>query len=134
MNLSISIYDNEVRDLINRTPAKLNDAMRGGMNDATALMLREVKEYPSPPPNSTYVRRHNLFNSWHREIEGQGLAIRGIVGSNQNIAPYNRWVQDEERQAEVHRGRWRNTAQEVLRRNEQNIRSMFSARVRAALP
>ena len=134
MNLSISIYDGEVRDLINRAPAKLSDAMLGGMNDATALVLRELKTYPPPPPNSTYKRTRSLSNSWHKEIEGSGLQIRGIVGSNQNIAPYNRWVQDEERQAEVHRGRWTNTAQEVLRHNEANIRDMFSARVRAALP
>lgn len=133
MNLSIRIDDSEVRDLINRTPDKLDDAMLGGMNDATALLLRELKTYPPPPSNSTYVRRHNLFNSWSRVIEGSGLQIRGTVGSNQNIAPYNRWVQDEERQAEVHRPRWTNTAQEVLRRNEQNIRNMFSARMRAAL-
>ena len=133
MNLSIRIDDSEVRDLINRTPAKLDDAMLGGMNDATALVLRELKTYPPPPPNSTYKRTRSLSNSWHKEIEGSGLQIRGIVGSNQNIAPYNRWVQDEDVQAEVHRGRWTNTAQEVLRRNEQNIRGMFNARVRAAL-
>lgn len=133
MNLSIRIEDGEVRDLIDRTPAKLDDAMLGGMNDATALLLRELKEYPPPPPGSTYKRTRSLSNSWHKEIEGHGLLLRGTVGSNDNIAPYNRWVQDEERQAEIHRGRWRNTAQEVLRRNEQNIRSMFSARVRAAL-
>jgi len=132
MNLSIRIDDSEVRDLINRAPAKLSDAMLGGMNDATALVLRELKTYPPPPPNSTYKRTRSLSNSWHKEIEGSGLQIRGIVGSNQNIAPYNRWVQDEDVQAEVHRGRWQ-TAQDVLQRNEQNIRGMFSARVRAAL-
>ena len=132
MNLSISIYDSEVRDLINRTPAKLDDAMLGGMNDATALLVRELKIYPSPPAGSTYKRTRALFNSWHKEIEGRGLQIRGIVGSNQNIAPYNRVVQDEEMQAAIHRGRWQ-TAQDVLQRNEQNIRGMFSARVRAAL-
>ena len=132
MNLSISIYDSEVRDLINRTPAKLDDAMLGGMNDATALLVRELKIYPSPPAGSTYKRTRSLSNSWHKEIEGRGLQIRGIVGSNQNIAPYNRVVQDEEMQAAIHRGRWQ-TAQDVLQRNEQNIRGMFGARVRAAL-
>ena len=132
MNLSISIDDSEVRDLINRTPAKLDDAMLGGMNDATALLVRELKTYPSPPAGSTYVRTRSLSNSWHKEIEGRGLQIRGIVGSNQNIAPGNRWVQDAERQADIHRGRWQ-TAQDVLQRNEQNIRGMFSARARAAL-
>lgn len=133
MNLSISIDDGDVRTLINRMPDRLNDAMLGGMNDATALLLRELKTYPEQAPESTYDRTHMLFNSWHKEIEGRGLQIRGIVGSNQNIAPYNRWVQDEERQAEVHRGRWLNTAQEVLRRNEAAINGFFRARVRAAL-
>jgi hypothetical protein len=132
MNLSIRIEDGEVRDRIDRTPAKLDDAMLGGMNDATALLLRELKTYPSPPAGSTYKRTRALSNSWHKEIEGRGLQIRGIVGSNQNIAPYNRVVQDEEMQAQIHRGRWQ-TAQDVLQRNEQNIRGMFGARVRAAL-
>lgn len=132
MNLTIRIDDDEVRDLINRTPAKLNDAMLAAMNDATALVLRELKTYPPQPAGSTYKRTRALSNSWHREIEGSGLQIRGTVGSNDNIAPYNRFVQDAERQAAVHRGRW-DTAQGVLQRNEQNIRGMFGARVRAAL-
>ena len=132
MNLSIRIEDGEVRDRIDRTPAKLDDAMLGGMNDATALLLRELKTYPSPPAGSTYKRTRALSNSWHKEIEGRGLQIRGIVGSNQNIAPHNRVVQDEVMQAQIHRGRWQ-TAQDVLQRNETNIRGMFSARVRAAL-
>jgi hypothetical protein len=132
MNLSIRIDDGDVRDLINRTPAKLDDAMLGGMNDATALLVRELKTYPSPPAGSTYKRTRALSNSWHKEIEGRGLQIRGIVGSNQNIAPHNRVVQDEVMQAQIHRGRWQ-TAQDVLQRNETNIRGMFSARVRAAL-
>ncbi len=134
MNLTIRIDDSDVRTLINRMPDRLNDAMLGGMNDATALLLREVRVYPPEPADSTYDRTHMLFNSWHREIEGRGLEIRGIVGSNQNIAPYNRWAQDEERQAWMHQGRWTNTAQEVLRRNESAINGMFRARVRAALP
>lgn len=134
MNLSIQIDDGDVRALINRMPDRLNDAMEAAMNDATALLLRELKVYPPPPSGSTYVRTGTLRNSWHREIEGRGLEIRGIVGSNENVAPYNRWVQDEERQAPVHRGRWTNTAQEVLRRNEAAINGMFRARVRAALP
>jgi len=132
MNLSIRIDDGDVGDLINRTPAKLDDAMLGGMNDATALLVRELKTYPSPPAGSTYKRTRALSNSWHKEIEGRGLQIRGIVGSNQNIAPHNRVVQDEVMQAQIHRGRWQ-TAQDVLQRNEQNIRGMFNARVRAAL-
>lgn len=132
MNLSISIDDDDVRALIIRTPDKLNAAMLGGMNDATALLLRELKTYPAQPSGSTYKRTRALSNSWHKEIEGSGLSIRGTVGSNENIAPYNRWVQDRDRQAAVHRGRW-DTAQDVLQRNEQNIRGMFGARVRAAL-
>lgn len=134
MNLTIRIDDSDVRALIDRMPDRLNDAMEAAMNDATALLLRELKTYPPPPSGSTYVRTRALSNSWHREIEGRGLEIRGIVGSNENVAPYNRAVQDEERQAEVHRGRWTNTAQEVLRRNESVIQGMFRARVRVALP
>lgn len=58
--------------------------------------------------------------------------IRGRVGSDGNIAPYNRWVQDEERQARVHRGRWV-TLQASMRRREQAIQRLFERRVEMAV-
>lgn len=132
-NISLQINDSEVRRMLAQTPAALERAMRGAMNDATALLLRELQTYPSQRTGSTYKRTGTLRRSWSRDIQGEGLAMRGIVGSNENMAPYNRLVQSEADQATVHRGRWTNTVQNVVSRNETAIQDMFEARFRAEL-
>lgn len=133
MPLSIDINDSEVRRMLADSPAKLDRAMRGAMNDATALLLRDLQTYPPQRTGSSYVRTGTLRRSWSREIQGDGLAMRGIVGSNANMAPYNRVVQDADRQAPIHRGLWTNTVQNVVSRNESAIQDMFEARFRAEL-
>ena len=132
-NISLQINDSEVRRMLAQTPAALERAMRGAMNDATALLLRELQTYPTQRAGSTYVRTGTLRRSWSREFQGDGLALRGIVGSNQNMAPYNRVVQDADMQAPIHQGRWTNTVQNVIERNERTIHEMFEARFRAEL-
>lgn len=130
-NVALELDDSEVRRMLASSPAKLDRAMRGSMNDATALLLRDLQTYPPQRTGSTYKRTGTLRRSWSREILGDGLAMRGIVGSNENMAPYNRAVQDADRQAPIHRGLWTNTAQGVLSRNQSTIQDMFEARFRA---
>jgi hypothetical protein len=132
-NISLQINDSEVRRMLAQTPAALERAMRGAMNDATALLLRELQTYPTQRTGRSYVRTGTLRRSWSRDIDGQGLAMRGIVGSNENMAPYNRLVQDADRQAPIHHGLWTNTIQNVVSRNETAIQDMFEARFRAEL-
>lgn len=131
--IALQINDSEVRRMLASTPSALARAMRGAMNDATALLLRELQTYPTQRTGSTYQRTGTLRRSWSREIDGNGLALRGIVGSNENMAPYNRYVQDADRQAAIHQGRWTNTVQDVVSRNERTIQEMFEARFRAEL-
>lgn len=130
-NVALEIDDSEVRRMLAETPTKLQRAMRGAMNDATALLLRDLQTYPTQRTGSSYVRTGTLRRSWSRDIQGDGLAMRGIVGSNENMAPYNRLVQSEADQATVHRGRWTNTVQNVLSRNQSTIQDMFEARFAA---
>ncbi len=132
-DISLQINDSEVRRMLAQTPAALERAMRGAMNDATALLLRELQTYPTQRTGSSYVRTGTLRRSWSRELQGDGLALRGIVGSNANMAPYNRLVQDADRQAPIHHGLWTNTIQNVVSRNETAIQDMFEARFRAEL-
>lgn len=133
MPLSIDINNSEVRRMLASTPSALARAMRGAMNDAMALLLRDLQTYPPQRTGSSYVRTGTLRRSWSRDIDGQGLAMRGIVGSNENMAPYNRLVQDADRQAPIHHGLWTNTIQNVVSRNETAIQDMFEARFRAEL-
>lgn len=132
--LSIRIDTADARHLLRDSQAGLARAIRGALNDATALLLRDLSTYPPQRSGSTYVRTGTLRRSWSRTpVTGSGLALRAEVGSNANIAPYNRDVQDEAKQAGVHRGRWTNTVQGVTRSRTEDIRRMFEARVQAEL-
>lgn len=131
-DIALRIEDSEVRRVLAESPAKAARAMRAGMNDATALLLRDLQTYPPARTGQKYVRTRVLGNSWSRDIQGEGLALRGIVGSNQNMAPYNREVQDLDRQAQIHRGRWP-TVQGVSANRERTIQEMFDARFRQEL-
>jgi len=132
MEVTITIDDAEVRRMLNLAPARINWAMRAAMNDATTLLLGDLRTYPNAIPGSSYVRTHNLQGSWTRTIEGQGLRVVGTVGSNAKEAPYNRSVQDSTMQARIHRGRW-NTVQDVRDQRAATVQGFFETRVRQAL-
>lgn len=132
-DISISIDDTSARRWLHAAPGALGRAMRGGMNDATALVLRDLSTYPRQARGSSYVRTHTLQRSWSRDISGDGLEIVGIVGSNPNMAPYNREVQDAEQQTAQHRATGWPTVQGVRENRERTIREMFEARVEEEL-
>lgn len=134
MQVSVTIDDRAVQALFRRVPGQVDQALRGGMEDATTYLLARVRQYPQQRARSSYRRTHTLSNSWSKRIQGSGGNITGIVGSNGNIAPYNRLVQDASMQARVHRGRWRqHTVQAISESARPAIDRMFAARVDAAL-
>lgn len=120
----------QVIGYLQQAPYRINRAMRAAMEDSTVLLLREMQTYPPQRPGSSYRRTNMLKSSWFRRIRGTGNETVGEVVSSGNTAPYNRVVQDAERQARVHRGRWTNTAQEVQRRNTATIQRYFDRRLR----
>lgn len=127
---SVRVRDLGVRAMLGSIPGELSDAVRGGLNDISALWLRDVTDYPPP---LRYVRRFNLFRSWSRlPITGSGLALRGGVGSNENMAPYNREVQSADDQAPVHRGRWP-TVEQIERTRHDTAQGLIDARINAAV-
>jgi hypothetical protein len=131
--ISVDIQSAAALRLLTSAPAGLARALDGTLNDASALMLRELRTYPPQRAGSTYIRRKMLDRSWSRQFSGSGLERSVVVGSNENIAPYNREVQDAERQAKVHKGRWRNTVQAVAKNNERHIGNMLEDRVQAEI-
>ena len=134
MEVTITIDDSQVRTMLSRTPQRINWAMQAAMNDATALILRDVRDYPTQNPASDYVRTGNLRKSWTRRISGRGLETTGLVGSNPNTAPYNARVQDEQEQAQVHRVRWGDrTVQAIARNRTADVNRMFADRLRQAI-
>lgn len=132
-DVSITINSEEVIRQLGATPAQVRIAMRQAMEDAVTLVLRDQRTYPSPPANSSYRRTFTLQRSWSREIVESGDSIRGRVGSNANVAPYNRYVQDEAMQSRVHAGRWTNTIQGTVRARQATIQRFFDERLRRAV-
>jgi len=128
--VTIEIESRQVIGYLQQAPVRINRAMRAAMEDATVLIHRQMQTYPPQRPGSTYKRTNTLRASWFRRISGQGNEITGEVVSSGNTAPYNRLVQDADRQAAVHRGRWTNTAQEVQRRTTPTIQRYFDRRLR----
>ena len=128
--VTIEIESRQVIGYLQRAPVRINRAMRAAMEDATVLIHRQMQTYPPQRAGSTYKRTNTLRASWFRRISGQGNEIVGEVVSSGNTAPYNRLVQDADRQAAVHRGRWTNTAQEVQRRTAPTIQRYFDRRLR----
>jgi hypothetical protein len=126
----IQVESRQVIGYLQQAPLRINRAMRAAMEDATVLIHRQMQTYPPQRAGSTYKRTNTLRASWFRRISGQGNEITGEVVSSGNTAPYNRLVQDADRQAAVHRGRWTNTAQEVQRRTTPTIQRYFDRRLR----
>lgn len=64
------------------------------MRRATAEGQRKIAIYPPQRlRKSGYRRTGTLKRSWSKKVSAGGNKVQGIVGSNSNIAPYNRFVQ-----------------------------------------
>lgn len=158
-DVSITINTAEVERRLNATPAQIRIANRQAMEDTMTLLLRDQRTYPVKPPPiqgpqlrpvrfttregvsvsfiarapKQYRRTNTLQKSWSRKIVESGDSIRGRVGSNPNVAPYNRYVQDEAMQARIHAGRWTNTVQGTVRTRQATIQGFFEERLRRAV-
>jgi hypothetical protein len=90
---------------------------------ALDLLKSRMQEYPPEPPNSTYERTGTLQSSWGSEMVMSGATL-GRVFSDDDIAPYNVYVQDEENQAAIHQDRWQ-TYQEVADEKGDEVLALF---------
>ena len=80
---------------------------------ALMLLATYAAEYPPAPADSSYRRTGTLGRLWvaaspHVTVGGHVLDAR-----IRNATPYGPYVQDPDRQAKQHRGRWRTTDQVV---------------------
>ena len=158
-DVTIVVDDAAVRQLLDRAPSRIDTAIRLSLKDATSHLEDKMRTYPPPPdaiqgPRShpvrfatrsgrnvsfiartpgRYVRTYTLQRSWHSEVTGNGIDMVGKVYSSGEEAPYNRYVQDATRQAEIHRSRWTNTIQNVSQREAGAVQQMFNARIRTAI-
>jgi hypothetical protein len=127
--MRISIDSGEVTTMLFNAPRQIAQANRAAISDITAIVARDLKTYPPQRPTS-YRRTNTLKRSWQKTIETRGAMVTGRVRSSGQIAPYNRWVQDEEWQAWMHVGHWTNTVQAVGRARQQTAQDIFRRRLR----
>ena len=71
---------------------------------------RRMATYPSAPSGSRYQRIYQLQRGWGSRFERSERMSRG---STENGVPYAPWVQSQETQARIHRGRWGTDADAV---------------------
>lgn len=99
------------------------------MDRALILLQGDAADYPEATADSTYRRTGTLGRLWaggarvvKMEGSGAGFSLVGRVG---NATPYGPYVQDPDRQAQMHRGRWRTTDQ-VVRDNAAGIQMILA--------
>lgn len=71
---------------------------------------QRLATYPAAPAGSAYQRTYQLQRGWNSQFSKNRSSI---TGTTDNATPYTHWVQGEETQARVHRGRWGTDADAV---------------------
>lgn len=121
----------------------LTEEMRQSMNESLAYAEDFLAKYPPKPVGFhmifksakqrrkvfaliregliPYKRTGKLGQGWTTNVRVMVTSIRGVLG---NIRPYARLVQDELKQARVHRGRWP-TVQMLKRTPAKKIERFF---------
>ena len=109
------------------------ETMRAPMLRGLYRLQRRMAAYPSAPTGSSYVRTGTLGRRWTTAapvITGGAGDMVGRIGNNTTYGPF---VQSEQFQARVHRGRWE-TEQKVMASEKDAIVKDFERAVQAALP
>ena len=96
-------------------PTSLDKAIDDALNSIGRKLIQDVKVYP--PPKPTYQQTGTLKRAWTQELERRVLTI----GNNVAYGPY---VQDDTRQAWMHRGRWR-TTRDIAEKRTPDIKRLF---------
>lgn len=86
-----------------RLGADVLSVLRPPMYRAVIEVEGIMKKYPPPRADQKYVRRGTLGRRWTHEVTQTATSITGEVGNNTSYGP---WVQSEQFQAWMHRGRW----------------------------
>lgn len=131
--ITITVNSRAVHEMLRHAPGQIDGAMKAATNDAVTYLLALAKRYPPQRSGSAYVRTNTLMRSWSKlPIQGSGLSVRGGIGSNSNMAPYNRRVMSRSDQARIHRGRWE-PVENIVERSRGTVQGFFDSRLHAAL-
>lgn len=112
---------------------QITTALVKAMSDTVKNGQKTMQSYPPQTLMLTgYVRTGTLRRSWSSEVKPGGNRIVGIVGSNSNIAPYNRLVQGQQQMTAFDIANWPNVnelkdqmGKELSRRAESQLERLF---------
>lgn len=99
-------------------PKTLERALADALDSAAKNVRTEARKYP-PAPKPTYQWTYTLKRSWTVQ-KGRNFLER-IIGTNVAYAPY---VQDADRQAWMHKGRWQTTA-DIAQKKARDIQKVI---------
>lgn len=118
----------EVAGAIERLPEQLIPALRRVAERWQLRRQAHLARYPGAVPGSRYRRTGTLGRTWTSSRPTWSASRSGFESRMGNATPYGPFVQDQRRQAKVHRGRW-GTVQE----EEQSATPELVANLRAAM-
>lgn len=136
---------------LERFPQEVNRIVRQALRGAVELLRGNIAEYPAAtaanaPPGINgyswyergfgtktvtgrkYPTSEMLGRSWTTKVSGVG-PWEGRVGTTASYAPF---VQDKDKQARVHRGRW-TTVQDSLKDNRARVVNLILMGIRRAI-
>jgi hypothetical protein len=94
--------------------------------------VNRMADYPAPPEGSGYRRTGTLGRRWTQTQPSVTMSTTELVVKVGNNTKYGPWVQNEQFQARVHRGRWQ-TDVRVLSDLSGQIQNDLDAAVQRAL-
>lgn len=108
---------------------RVGKALLRATKAATALLVKELQEYPDKRPESNYRRTYTLGRQWHAEAKMTSDDVLGLVG---NTVPYAPYVQSYEKQASMHWGTWQ-TDKQVVNETAEQITEIFAEEISRAM-
>src|SRR3990167_1129848 len=109
MQITVKVINGQVRNGLKNIARSVPKVYFRNIWRLMTNAMERRKEYPPPPPNSTYNRTGNFGGSVKLEKHSAGVVgARFSVGVN--YAPYVGGYATGEGQAEIHSGRWELTA------------------------
>lgn len=112
--MAVSISIEGLSELYQRlTPLESQDFLLPLVYRAVVRVHYTVAKYPPRPPESQYTRTGTLGRRWTTRVTRVTGGVQGTIGNNTLYGPY---VQSNEHQAGIHRGRWI-TIEEAIQRN-----------------
>ena len=111
---------------------KASEILEPTMRWALDRLWRQIVPYPAKPIGSTYRRTMMLGKTWNKKVDQTSTRLVGSLGVDLGIVPYARYVQDRDRQAWMHKGRWK-TIQDVAEKETGTIRRQFEIEIERSL-